>query len=1209
VLRKDTVMNKFKKLLMLILVLVVTVTVFTVVAFAADETVQKQQALLKFYDFQSGEEGSLAWEANDAGAGTFEVAIAENGNRYIKHHVSKGSGNTSYLSGPYQANKQYSIVDYPYLAIDFDISKVAGDYAGANINPYYYGNGTVYDYFGNPVKTLSQVTGGNASIKMSAFKKYLPTELNTWAHVTAIFKYHIVDDTEYIGGYVYVDGELAWFDHTLHTLNTEYRASNYYFGTFRINNEGSTNTTNFSGYDNWQMNFYNSGYTQEEVVSAVYNADYELPYGVTIAKIGDVVYDRIPAAIEAAKPGEAITLLSDIPGVISVEKTVTFDTNIYNEDGTPSGDYYDITTTSTSLVSDLKDGFLTFKQVQNASVEIFWDDCPGMLANGVCECDPELLDENGEHIMAAYTPSAMLNSVPSYSGEIPSFPIVEGLSKNFIGWSYTPGGEVEDLRPVTEEDVNRGWIALYPVYEIIQYGFELISATGDSSYFLENEYDAVFASAGTGATIKLLTDITTRNAISFAKTLTLDLNGYSFNNLVTTISKYDATYDSETGEYVKGAQIGETKVTGDGGYLFSITKSSFTFTITSSRPGAVMSNLRVSADQWVCDGEIVKSEVTALSGAGMFNLYPSSAKFIILGENITFYTGTLFYAEHGGCSAALSVNIDGGTFYTVPSYNTKDKRWQLGEGIFALRRGGNHTVKNATFYCNSQLIWKNGWAKETTMTFDNCDIYDTSVYNTSAVDNMYITNSRVHLSISNGNKAHVNIGENNLLAFDYTAKDSFVLDTGIEATEVSQEYEYMKFASEGSIIAAKEIVFDPVTLRPVGVSSDAVQTGTYITYTVNPMFGPTNVIFKDFDGNVISEFVATKNKPVEAPIVPLGDGWRAVTNPVWVDSEGNASDLMLGDADEYVFTAQLPEEGSIKYAAYATDVKMGMSYYSHFAYNLYVPKVDGVAITSIAGVAPERTVLIDNNVYYLYTVFVETAKTLDDLTIDVEYVIDDVTYTAKITVNAYIYAMASVNDETHTAEDKEAAGALIRYIEEAYKFANAGSSLSDDVQAKFDAFYAEYTPADYVYPEAELVEVDVPAIDGLVESIYFKVWSGARVGLAVTLTDEALGLGYKVSFGEGVEVLNDGKLFYTETFPLHALLASPLYNFAVVDSEGNIVMRDLDENGTAETEALTEYSMATYITAIKAAGENADLVEAFYAFGKAVLAVRNNNIQ
>lgn len=1206
-------MNKFKKLLMLMLVLAATVTVFTVVAFAADETVQKQQALLKFYDFQTGAEGSLAWEANDAGAGTFEVAIAENGNRYIKHHVSKGTGNASYLSGPYQANKQYSISDYPYLAIDFDISKVAGDYAGANINPYYYGNGTIYDYFGNPVKTLSQVTGGNASIKISAFKKYLPAELNTWAHVTAIFKYHIVDDTEYIGGYVYVNGELVWFDHTLHTLNTEYRAANYYFGTFRINNEGSTNTTNFSGYDNWQMNFYNKGYTQDEVATAIYNSDYELPYGVTVARIGDVVYDRIPHAIEAVKPGEVITLLSDIEGVVSVEKTVTFDTNIYNEDGTPSGKYYDITTTSTSLVSDVKDGMLTFKQVQNASVEIFWDDCPGMLENGVCSCDPELLNENGEHRMAVYTPSAMLNSVPSYTGEIPTFPIVEGLSKKFIGWSYTPGGEVEDLKPVTEEDVNRGWIALYPVYEIIQYSFELISAAGDSSYFLENEYDAVFASAGTGATIKLLTDITTRNAISFAKTLTLDLNGYSFNNLVTTISKYDATYDSETGEYVKGAQIGETEVTGDGGYLFAFTKSSFTFTITSSRPGAVMSNLRVSADQWVCDGEIVKSEVTALSGAGMFSLYPSNAKFNILGENITFYTGTLFYAEHGSCNATLSVNIDGGTFYSVGGYDTKNKVWKLGEGIFAIRRGGNHTIKNATFYCNGYTFWKNGsYSKGTTITVDNCDIYDTAIYNPSKNDQIIISNSRLDLGKSGGTISPTVLGENNLLTYNYTAPNEyFTLGEGVEALGVSQSFEYSKFTKVGSSVGAAEIIVDAVTLRPVGVSSSSIKTGTFIIQTVNPKFAPTNVIFKDFDGNVISEFVATKNKPVEAPVVPLGDGWRAVTNPVWLDSEGNVSDLMLGDADEYVFTAQLPEEGSIKYTAYATEMKMSMSYYSHFAYNLYVPKVDGVVITSISGVAPEKTVLIDNNVYYLYTVFVETAKTLDDVTISVEYTIDDVTYTAKITVNAYIYAMASVNDDTHTADDKEAAGALIRYIEAVYKFTNAGAALSDGIQAKFDSFYAEYTPMDYVteYPEAELVEVDVPAIDGLVESLYFKVWSGARIGLAVTLTDEALGLGYKVSFGEGVEVLNDGKLFYTETFPIHMLLASPVYNFAVVDSEGNIVMRDLDEDGTAETKALTKYSIATYITAIKAAGESTDLVEAFYAFGKAVLAVRNNNIQ
>ena len=114
-------MNKFKKLLVLVLLLTVSVTVFTVVAFASeDEVPVKHQALLALLDYETKNEGELA-EANPDGAGHFEIAVAENGNKYIKHHVSAGTGNTSYAGNGYQANKSYSISEYPYLTFDFDI--------------------------------------------------------------------------------------------------------------------------------------------------------------------------------------------------------------------------------------------------------------------------------------------------------------------------------------------------------------------------------------------------------------------------------------------------------------------------------------------------------------------------------------------------------------------------------------------------------------------------------------------------------------------------------------------------------------------------------------------------------------------------------------------------------------------------------------------------------------------------------------------------------------------------------------------------------------------------------------------------------------------------------------------------------------------------------------------------------------------------------
>ena len=1195
-------MNKFKKLLVIMLVLAVSLTVFAVVAFASDEEpLEKHQALLELKDYETYNEGDLA-EANPAGAGHFEIAVAENGNKYIKHHVSAGTGNTSYASIGYQSNKKYSISEYPYCTFDFDIAKIEGDYAGGSFNPIYYSNGPVYDDFGNLSKTLNNGDGGSTSLALSSFQKYLPQEYNTWAHVTVMFKYHIQNDAEYVGGYVYVNGELVYQNATLHTLSTQYFASNYYFGTFRINNSGGTNTKNFTGYDNWQINFFNKAYTDEEVAKYIYNENYELPYGVTIARIGHVPYDSIPKAIEAYKPGDVITLISDVDKVISVEKPVVFDTNKYNENGTPTGEFYSIPTTSTTLLSSSENGILSFKQVQNASVEVYWDDCPGKALGKACTCPSEYLNENGEHRMYQFVPSAMLNSVPIYTGEIPTFPIVDGVSKQFVGWSYTQGGEVEDIKAISAEDLPNGYVALYPVYETLQYSLEVISPEGVSSYYLEKEYDAAFSSAPANSTIKLHTNVNCDAQIILAKkNLTVDLNGFALCHNQYTVTDYEATYDSSTGKYVKGAKMADPVTIGTAGYVFYSTASNFTFTVTSSRPGAVLSSMSVSADRWMCDGVSVNVDnVVVTKGSGLYSLYPSNATYNIVSEKgyITIYAGCLFYGEHGGNGATLSTTCDGTNIYFVAKH---------GEGGNAIRNGGNHYFKNCTIVGCGDYLHKNAGGekrnKDSNFFYENCDISNGSFYSSASTDTFTFTNCRLNVSFVG--VYELCIGDNTYSVSDPSAFKTYIEDTSLEKLSVSEPFTYNK-------VTGAQINLDPVTLRPLATPSVNATEGTYNYYYFNPMYGPTKVIFKDLEGNVISEVVASKNKVVSsAPAISLGDGWRKVTNPIWRDAEGNISDLMLGDADEYVFTAELPAESEREYDSHLTVAKMNMSYYSSFAYNIYVPKVDGIDIVSIGGAAPQATVLIGGEEYYICTVYVNTLNALDDCAVTVEYVIDGQSFASELTVSAYIYAMASVEDSAHTALDKEATGALVRYIEECYKFNVAGAALSDELQAKFDAFYAKYTPADYVteYPQEELHAVNVSAIDGLIESMYFRV-RGSSIDFVVSLTEEAMNLNYKISFATSeYEVINEGKLFCTEQTPLYVSLMSSSYTINVVDAEGNVVMRDLDKDGTAETAATTQYSMATYISCMEADGYTVDIVKALYALGKATLAVRNSIIE
>ena len=83
-----------------------------------------------------------------------------------------------------------------------------------------------------------------------------------------------------------------------------------------------------------------------------------------------------------------------------------------------------------------------------------------------------------------------------------------------------------------------------------------------------------------------------------------------------------------------------------------------------------------------------------------------------------------------------------------------------------------------------------------------------------------------------------------------------------------------------------------------------------------------------------------------APKTPWGDGYRGVLNASWVDEDGNATDLIIGDADAYEFTAVLPEKENAAFAAYVTDALFNMTYYAHFAYNFYVPVSEGVTVTN-----------------------------------------------------------------------------------------------------------------------------------------------------------------------------------------------------------------------------------------------------------------------
>ena len=104
-----------------------------------------------------------------------------------------------------------------------------------------------------------------------------------------------------------------------------------------------------------------------------------------------------------------------------------------------------------------------------------------------------------------------------------------------------------------------------------------------------------------------------------------------------------------------------------------------------------------------------------------------------------------------------------------------------------------------------------------------------------------------------------------------------------------------------------------------------------------------------------------------------------------------------------------------------------MVYFTNFAYNIYVPKVDGVKIVKIGGEAPSKTVWIKNVEYWAYTTYAPSTSGLEDTEISLEYIIEGKTFTAKFRPSAIFYANTIVSDPY--AEDSEKNDSSVAFMD------------------------------------------------------------------------------------------------------------------------------------------------------------------------------------
>ncbi len=780
-------------------------------------------------------------------------------------------------------------------------------------------------------------------------------------------------------------------------------------------------------------------------------------------------------------------------------------------------------------------------------------------------------------------------------GETPAYPntsiVVNGYLVSISGWTLTPGGSAEDIPYITEEHLMSGApIYLYPIYTTTKVAIEVRREDGTLTYYDASEYLTAFSSLTGTVTVTLHSDIVATQDITFStalRNITLDLNGYALHRYYSSVTTYNATLNagSQT-EYTRGDKIetienGALAEAGGGTSVFHINLSApnyITFNLKSSRQGAVMTNTRVSAEQWICNGKVVKTTNVSSSPGRLFNLWPAyNSTFNIYGDGITFYTDNIVHAEHGANNNNLVLNIDGGTFVMNTPKTTN--------GFLLITRGGSHTIKNATLYCNGTRLLRDGeYLTGASFTFENCDIINAQIYITDSTTNCYFNDCRISGSIETS--GNVIFGKGTVTA-DKLSHDGTADGCSYQAKDSQKEYTiYTSYETD-------------LNFLPPSVFNSTTFTVQFTYATVKNSEDCALIRWVDPYGHTLATTYALFGTTAIIPTVkiPLNDGFRAITNiKNWLGEDGKLSDLAIGNDSEYTFTAVIPPENEIEYTSNVTCAMFNMIYYSSFAYNVYIPKLDWVTVTKLGYSAPANSVFIDGTEYWVYTVFVPISESLEGHVVELEYIIEGQYFTAKFKPSAIFYANTIVTDPSSSELEKKVVGNLVRYIEEAYKLLNKINLITS---AQFDQFYSYYKVEDYreVYPDANIFDED--CFNNQLYSIQLKIQDG-NVSFVVQTTKAAMDAGYKVRFDDLTDTPTEndatdkngnviGKTYSTPKLPLRTHIMKT-FTVTLVDSNGNDVYFD-------GVKASSNYSLAYYINK----NSSVNITKALYEFGCSVL--------
>ena len=901
-------MKKFSKLLVLLFALVAIMTIFSVVTFAATESdakiyTYKNAVGITQFDYENYVPGTEIGTSAAPPTSLMYVAKQKTGNKYLFIDGSKG---TSSASPKWEFHLTYTrdphtISSHPILAFDFDVMTPTGNYGtdtsgnAANI--------AVRGQYWTGSKYAS--TNTNAMMRVAFSQMGLSTTPYEWQHVTLVFQ-HLGNDQFYVATYINGSSTPSYDDEV--DLTSALSSYNYHekieFGHFYIAASNWSRKSSL-GMDNFEFTYFPAGTELSTVPTHVYDGDYQLPdsstEAVAVVRAADkteTVYSSAKEAIAAAVDGDTVVIFEDVDGLTVVDKAITVRTAMYINAGTLMRSYKFSAVTSDGIVENYDEttGIHTFTRTDE-HYTVNWDPA----CEGECTCP-----EGQKHLLTAST-SIALGAAPKYVKEEIAFDSEKGLVLEFLGWSYNKNDTVEnavDLSTITATEKGTV-INLYPIYKITQYSWEVISPSGSRKYYSEENSALAFSEAESGSTVNLWTDVKINKSISITKSVTIDFNGFDLIAYSIKEYYYAATYDEATGTYSypavsdstkEGYNLIETKGSGIG-EVFAMSSSdknsTKNVTIKSSKPGTDIFSVSISHSFWKYNDELLeKNTVSKGEGAIFTQGVAYNMNLNIYGEGISMYTSAIIYSENHNNDSRNNLYINGGSYYNIVSNYKSMIHWCI---------GGTVTVENALFAGNSDSYLRTYTkAPAVTATFINCDFISNSTLRIDyANDSVTFIGCRMYAKWD-GNSTGI-LGQGTLMYSDLSKKGSLASED-LSVVPVSKTYTY-------NVITESSISLDPETLIPTGIVTPHTVTVTYNYMVVAPE-DSISITWKDAEGNVLANTNDYKGALANTPSVkiPYGDGYRAYTNPLWLDLNGNVADLTIkSDGTEFVFVASEPE--------------------------------------------------------------------------------------------------------------------------------------------------------------------------------------------------------------------------------------------------------------------------------------------------------------